>query len=57
MQVAETAKATMTIPFVDLSAQYQSIKSEIDAAIAEVLNTTAFVGGPFVKQFEEEFAR
>lgn len=57
MHVAETPKATMTIPFVDLSAQYQSIKSEIDAAIAEVLNTTAFVGGPFVKQFEEAFAR
>jgi len=55
--VAETPRALMTIPFVDLGAQYQSIKPEIDAAIADVLSTTAFVGGRFVKQFEEAFAR
>lgn len=57
MQVVETPKATTAVPFVDLRAQYESIKPEIDAAIADVLNKTAFVGGPFVKQFEEAFAR
>jgi len=57
MQVVETPKALMAVPFVDLRAQYQSIKSEVDAAIADVLNKTAFVGGPHVKQFEEAFAR
>jgi len=47
----------MNIPFVDLKAQYESIKSEIDNAIAEVIGKTAFVGGPFVKAFEEAFAK
>lgn len=44
------------IPFVDLSAQYQSIKSEIDAAITSVVTSSAFILGPEVKMFEEEFA-
>ena len=48
---------TLTIPFVDLKAQYQSIKPEIDAAIASVLEDTAFVGGPHVKAFEAAFAQ
>ncbi|WP_239490843.1 DegT/DnrJ/EryC1/StrS aminotransferase family protein [Luteitalea sp. TBR-22] len=45
------------VPFVDLQAQYASIKTEVDAAIADVLNRTSFIGGPQVKSFEEEFAR
>ena len=57
MQPVETPKTTMNIPFVDLKAQYVSIKGEIDAAIAAVIDATAFVGGPFVKEFEEAFAR
>lgn len=47
----------MKIPFVDLKAQYLSIKSEIDQAISDVINETAFIGGNHVKNFEEEFAR
>ena len=47
----------MEIPFVDLKAQYESIKNEIDNAITEVISTSAFVGGPFVKGFEAAFAR
>ena len=35
----------MDIPFVDLKAQYESIKSNIDGAIEDVLNNTAFIGG------------
>jgi len=45
------------IPLVDLKAQYLSIKPEIDAAIQRVLDSTAFIHGPEVTAFEEEFAR
>ena len=44
------------IPFVDLKAQYQSIKGEIQTALNEVLESTAFVLGPAVAKFEEKFA-
>ena len=45
-----------TIPFVDLRAQYLSIKQEIDKAIFDVIDQTAFIGGAAIKQFEAEFA-
>jgi len=45
------------IPFVDLHAQYLSIKPEIDAAIAEVIASSAFIRGRFVDEFEEAFAK
>jgi dTDP-4-amino-4,6-dideoxygalactose transaminase len=44
------------IPLVDLKAQYESIKGEIDEAIAEVLASTQFILGPKVEAFEAEFA-
>jgi dTDP-4-amino-4,6-dideoxygalactose transaminase len=53
----QTLDTTLTVPFVDLKAQYESIKPEIDDAIAAVIKDTAFIGGPFVKEFEESFAR
>ena len=46
-----------SIPFVDLKAQYESIKPEMDAAIASVIAETAFIGGPHLAAFEEGFAR
>jgi dTDP-4-amino-4,6-dideoxygalactose transaminase len=46
----------MTVPFVDLRAQYLSIKDEIDGAIARVLNNSSFVLGPEVEAFEAAFA-
>ncbi len=46
----------MKVPFLDLKAQYESIKDEINAAIQEVLDSCAFAGGPFVEKFEKEFA-
>jgi dTDP-4-amino-4,6-dideoxygalactose transaminase len=46
----------MKIPFVDLHAQYLSIKSEIDAAIAEVIAQSAFIRGPQVDRFEQRWA-
>ena len=45
----------MNIPFVDLKAQYQSIKEEIQEAINLVLDETAFIKGKYVQQFEESF--
>ena len=44
------------IPFIDLKVQYHSIKEEIDAAIARVLESSQFVLGNEVTAFEEEFA-
>ena len=44
------------IPLVDLKAQYLSIQSEIDAAMAGVLASTQFIMGPEVQAFEEGFA-
>ena len=46
----------MTIQLVDLKKQYESIKVEIDSVIAEVLAKTAFIGGSYVRDFEEAFA-
>ncbi len=44
------------IPFVDLKAQYKSLKPEIDAAIQNVLNSCQFTLGSEVSEFEREFA-
>ncbi len=38
---------------VDLKTQYDRYKSEIDQSIQEVLDTTAFIGGPVVKRFQD----
>ena len=47
----------MQIPFLDLKAQYKQIKSEIEKAIAEVLESTWFILGKPVQEFESEFAK
>src|SRR6266403_1330425 len=47
----------MNVPFVDLHAQYLSLKSEIDAAIAEVIAESAFIRGRHVERFEKEWAK
>lgn len=44
------------IKFLDLKQQYDQIKNEIDEAIKNVINETAFIGGKYVTKFEEEFA-
>jgi len=48
--------ASMQIPLVDLKAQYARIAPEIEATMAEVIRTTAFIGGPAVGALEKEFA-
>ncbi|RAX58363.1 erythromycin biosynthesis sensory transduction protein eryC1 [Helicobacter monodelphidis] len=47
----------MAVKFLDLYQQYLSIQSEIDAAIQSVISQSAFVGGKFLKNFEEDFCR
>lgn len=42
------------IQMVDLKSQYQKIKSEVDAAIQNVIDNTAFINGPEVKAFQQE---
>jgi dTDP-4-amino-4,6-dideoxygalactose transaminase len=44
------------VPYLDLKAQYRSIKPEIDTAIARVLESGQFVLGAEVAEFEREFA-
>ena len=46
----------MTIPLVDLKAQYAAIKPEIDAAIQRVIGNTSFILGKEVADFETNFA-
>lgn len=40
------------IQMVDLKGQYEKIKSEVDAGIQEVINSTAFINGAAVKEFQ-----
>lgn len=42
------------IAMVDLKGQYEKIKPEIDQAISDVINSTAFINGPAVKSFQED---
>ncbi len=44
------------IPFVDLYAQYQTIKEEVDSVIRDVIQKSLFVRGPYVDKFEQMFA-
>jgi dTDP-4-amino-4,6-dideoxygalactose transaminase len=44
------------IPLVDLVAQYNTIKPEIDAAVQQVLTSGKFILGPNVSAFEQEAA-
>ncbi len=46
----------MKIPILDLTAQYKSIKSEIDAAIARVVDSQHFILGPEAEALEKEVA-
>jgi dTDP-4-amino-4,6-dideoxygalactose transaminase len=46
----------MRVPFLDLRAQHDPIRAELQAAINEVIDNSSFAGGPFVARFEDEFA-
>jgi dTDP-4-amino-4,6-dideoxygalactose transaminase len=55
-QIHNPQVANVSVPFVDLKQQYTSIKSEVDAAIARVIENTSFILGPEVRAFEAAFA-
>jgi dTDP-4-amino-4,6-dideoxygalactose transaminase len=52
----QLADHLMKVPFLDLNAQHAPLRSELNAAIAEVIDESAFAGGPFVGRFETDFA-
>jgi dTDP-4-amino-4,6-dideoxygalactose transaminase len=53
-----TAKIeSITVPFVDLKAQYFAIQEEIDEVSKGVMSRTAFILGPETQKFEEDFAK
>ncbi|MEK7234397.1 MAG: DegT/DnrJ/EryC1/StrS family aminotransferase [Elusimicrobiota bacterium] len=45
------------VPYLDLKAQYSAIRPEIDKVVSKVIVDSAFIGGPFLKAFEEEFCQ
>lgn len=45
------------VKFLDLAAQYETMKQEIDTAIHEVIAKSAYIGGEYVTNFEKEFAK
>jgi dTDP-4-amino-4,6-dideoxygalactose transaminase len=47
---------TTLIPFVDLTEQHREIRAELDAAIAQVIDSGRFILGPQVDALEQEFA-
>ena len=47
----------MNVPLLDLKAQYAAIKADVDAAIAEVMESQHFILGPKVEQCEKAIAR
>jgi len=44
------------IPFVDLRAQNEEVRAEIENAINDIINRSCFIGGEYVKNFERQFA-
>ncbi len=57
MKASQPDAVPAAVPFLDLKAQYRSIKDEIAAAIASVLENCDFVGGAAVEEFERDFAK
>ncbi len=51
-----TEVITMQVPFLDLKAQYAQIKDQVQPALIDVMENTAFAGGSFVAEFEKNFA-
>src|SRR4051812_41232229 len=51
------SRSKMNIPFLDIKLQNVALKDEIRSAIDQVIESGAFAGGPFVQQFEEDFAK
>jgi dTDP-4-amino-4,6-dideoxygalactose transaminase len=50
-------KTLMNVPLLDLKAQYETIRPEIDEAVQRVMESCRFIGGPEITALEEEIAR
>jgi dTDP-4-amino-4,6-dideoxygalactose transaminase len=44
------------VPFVDLRAQHEELREQIQATILDIVNRSTFIGGPYVESFEKDFA-
>jgi dTDP-4-amino-4,6-dideoxygalactose transaminase len=44
------------VPFVDLRAQHEEVRAEIEAAIRDIIDRSSFIGGSYVTAFERDFA-
>jgi dTDP-4-amino-4,6-dideoxygalactose transaminase len=55
--ISPSMKKAMQFPFLDLCAQYATIREEVQTAVQRVLDTQHFILGPEVEAFEQEFAR
>jgi dTDP-4-amino-4,6-dideoxygalactose transaminase len=47
---------SLNIPFVDLRAQHEEIRNEIETSIKDIIDRSSFIGGKYVANFEREFA-
>jgi dTDP-4-amino-4,6-dideoxygalactose transaminase len=54
--MSKLLESTIEVPYLDLKAHHASLRSELDDAIGEVIDQSAFAGGPFVARFEADFA-
>jgi dTDP-4-amino-4,6-dideoxygalactose transaminase len=54
---AMPTKTGMSVPLLDLKAQYADLRTEIDAAVKSVMESARFIGGPEVTGLEDEVAR
>ncbi len=52
-----STNTTMKVPLLDLRAQYDTIRTEIDGAVKSVMESCHFIGGPEVAALEQEVAR
>jgi hypothetical protein len=54
--VSTSASPGIDVPLLDLKGQYQSIRADIDAAVARVIESQYFILGPEVAALEQEIA-
>lgn len=47
---------SVQVPFVDLRAQHEEVRSEIESAIKDIIERSSFIGGSYVAEFERQFA-
>ena len=52
-----SSKTTISVPLLDLKAQYESLRGEIEPVVRDVIESQWFIGGPNVSQLEEDIAK